>query len=79
MLTNYIQAAMAHAEYEKLPDNTWFGHIVGLDGVWANAATREDCRVELQSALEDWILFRLTNQFLIPTIDGISLVAAKVT
>jgi predicted RNase H-like HicB family nuclease len=49
-----------------------------LEGVWANAQTLEDCREELQSGLEDWIVFSLANGYPIPSLDGISLAPTKV-
>jgi predicted RNase H-like HicB family nuclease len=78
MLTEYINAAMRHATYKILEDGTYYGEIPGLQGVYANALTLEACRQELQSALEDWILFGLVNGFPIPAIDGLTLTAAKV-
>ena len=79
MLTDYIRAAMHHATYEKLDDNTFYGEIPGLDGLYANGPTLEACRDELESALEDWILFGLTNDFPVPAVDGIDLTAAKIS
>ena len=78
MLTDYIRAAMRRATYEKLEDSSYYGEIPGLEGVWANAQTLEACRDDLQSALEDWIMFSLTNNFPIPPIDGITLAATRV-
>ncbi len=78
MLTKYIQAAMKHAAYEQLPDGTWFGHVEPLQGVWAAEASRSAGEEELQSVLEDWIVFRLTNGFPIPAVAGLTLTAAKV-
>ncbi len=53
MLLDYIQAAMQRAKYEILPDDkTFYGHIPECQGVWANAATLEECRTELQEVLE---------------------------
>src|ERR1039458_4738859 len=63
MLTEYIEAAMRHAKYEIFPgDNTFYGEIGECKGVWANEATLEECREDLRSALEDWLLFSLTKQ-----------------
>ena len=59
MLTTYIQSAMKHAKYEILEDQTFYGEIVGFQGVYANADTLEMCREELQSALEGWIILGL--------------------
>jgi predicted RNase H-like HicB family nuclease len=74
MLTAYIQAAMHRATYEILPDNEgYYGEIPGVQGVYANAATLEACREELQSVLEEWLMLRLHDHLDIPDIDGIHL------
>lgn len=74
MLTAYIDAAMRKATYEILPDDgTYYGEIPGLQGVWANEATLEACREELKSALEDWMLYRLSKQLTLPVVDEIDL------
>ncbi len=77
-ITDYLHAAMCRATYEKIEDGTYWGEIPEVQGVWANEKTLEDCRDELQSALEDWILFSLVNDFDIPEVDGFTLYAAKV-
>ncbi|MCZ6651827.1 MAG: type II toxin-antitoxin system HicB family antitoxin [Planctomycetota bacterium] len=57
MLIEYINAALAIAKYEIVEDDgSIYGYIPRLKGVWANAATLEACRDELQSVLERWIL-----------------------
>lgn len=77
MLTKYFQAAMRRAKHE-----TWrttgpcYGHIPELQGVWANEATLEECREELESTLEDWILTGIWLKHPIPPIGG---VGVKVT
>lgn len=74
MLTEYIQAAMRKATYEILEDDgSYYGEIPGLQGVYANADSLEECREELQSALEDWILIGLQLRHTIPVVDGIDL------
>lgn len=74
MLTSYIQAAMHRATYQILSDDgSFYGEIPGFPGVWANASTLENCREELQSALEDWILIRLADRQFLPIVDGIEL------
>ena len=78
MLTEYIRAAMRHATYEILEDKTYYGEVPELLGVWANEDTLEGCRDELQSALEDWILFRVANNMPVPAIDGLELTVAHV-
>ena len=61
MLTEYINKNLNKAHYELIEVGTYFGAIPGLKGVWANAKKLEDCRRELQSVLEDWILFTLKD------------------
>lgn len=79
MLTPYIAAAMHHATYEILPDDgTYYGEIPGFQGVWANAASLEACRDELQEVLEDWILVRLWHQLSLPTVDGLELAVTPI-
>jgi predicted RNase H-like HicB family nuclease len=74
MLTDYIQAAMAKARFELLDNGEgYFGDIPGLDGLWANAETLEECRTELQGALETWILVGVWLHHEIPVVDGIDL------
>lgn len=67
MLTEYIRAAMHRATYEILPDDgTFYGEIPGFQGVYANAASLEECREQLQEVLEGWIILglRLGHAFL---------------
>ncbi|MBM3327838.1 MAG: type II toxin-antitoxin system HicB family antitoxin [Calditrichaeota bacterium] len=74
MLTDYIKAAMRRAKYEIIEDDgTFFGHIPEIQGAWGNAATLEECRDELESAVEDWILISFQHRLPIPIIDGIDL------
>ncbi len=79
MLSKYIQAAMNKARYEILPDDgSFYGEIVGFDGVYANADTLEACREELKDVLEGWILLRVSLHFPLPTVDGIGLPVGEV-
>jgi predicted RNase H-like HicB family nuclease len=72
MLLEYVRAAMAKAEYERLPDDrSYYGRIPGFKGVWANANTLKACRRELQRVLEDWILVTIRFNDRLPTVDGL--------
>jgi len=74
MFEKYVQAAMRQAQYEILEDDgSFFGHIPPLQGVWANEPTLEACREELESALEDWILFGISLHHSFPIIEGLEL------
>lgn len=79
MLTQYIQAAMRQAKYEILSDDgSFYGEISGFQGVYANAATLEDCREELAEVLEEWIVFRLSRNLSLPAAGGLKLAVEKV-
>ena len=79
MLTAYINAAMHNAHYDILEGGEgYIGKIPGLQGVWANADTLENCREELREVLEEWIILGLKMGHHIPNIDGIELNIEKV-
>ena len=78
MITEYIKAAMRQAQYEMLEDNTFYGEIDALTGCYANEDSLEACRDELESVVEDWILFSLTQQLPLPVVDGVKLEVKKV-
>jgi predicted RNase H-like HicB family nuclease len=73
MLIAYIQNAMRMAKYEILEDGQFYGEIPGFNGVWAQAETLEECREELQSALEDWIILGLRMGHKLPAVGGLEL------
>jgi len=74
MIRKYIQAAMENAKYEILPDDgTYYGEIPECSGVYSNAPTLEQCRNELEETLEEWVLFRVSRNRAIPTIEGIAI------
>lgn len=80
MITEYINAALENAHYEILPEGEgYFGNIPELKGVWANASSLEKCRTELKEVLEEWIIVGLRFGKSIPTMKGVSLVAAEDT
>src|SRR5216684_2830023 len=75
MLTDYyIREAMRVAHYEMMENGHFFATIPPLEGLWAEGATLEQSREELQSMLEDWIMIKLRfgdRDF--PAINGIDL------
>jgi predicted RNase H-like HicB family nuclease len=79
MLSKYIEAALRKAHSEILPDaEGFYGSIEGLQGVWANAESLEECREELRSVLEEWIVVGLRLGHKIPAVDGITLEVQEV-
>ncbi len=53
--------------------DAFFATMEGLDGLWAEAASLEECRDELKSSLEDWMLLKLRRGDRMPVIDEIDL------
>jgi predicted RNase H-like HicB family nuclease len=73
MWREYIKAAMRAAKYEILPDGTYYGEIPGFKGVYADNKNWEDCRNELKSVLEEWVLFQLWEGKPVPFVDGLDI------
>lgn len=73
ILSEYLERAMAQAEYDKLEDGTFSGRIASCKGVVAFGTTLRECEDELRSTLEDWLLVGLKLGHSLPVIDGIDL------
>ncbi len=73
MLSEYIQKALEKARYKVLDDGTWFAEISDFEGVWANAATVEECRHELVEVLEEWLVLTRRDRDAIPEIEGVGI------
>jgi predicted RNase H-like HicB family nuclease len=73
MLSAYLQKALEKARYKVLEDGSWFAEIPGFDGVWANAATVEECRHEFMEVLEEWLVLKIRDQDFIPEIEGVGI------
>lgn len=73
VIYKYIESAMGQAEYRKLEDGDFVGKIPCCRGIVAFGKTLEECKTELLSTLEDWIVFGLSNDFFIPIVNGIDL------
>ncbi|OLE53277.1 MAG: hypothetical protein AUG51_13995 [Acidobacteria bacterium 13_1_20CM_3_53_8] len=73
MISEYLDRALAQAEYDKLEDGTFSGRIASCTGVLAFGATLRECEDELRSTLEDWLLVGLKLGHMLPVVDGIDL------
>jgi predicted RNase H-like HicB family nuclease len=73
ILSEYIERALALAEYDKLEDGSFAGRIAACPGVVSFAATLRECEAELRSTLEDWVWLGLKMRHALPVIDGIDL------
>jgi predicted RNase H-like HicB family nuclease len=70
---------MRQAKYEILDDDgSFYGEIAICNGVYANAATLEECREQLEEVLEEWILLSVYKNLPLPVVDGIELTIHKV-
>jgi len=73
ILSDYLDRALAQAEYDKLEDGTFFGRIPACKGVVAFAATLRECEDQLRSVLEDWVLVGLKLGHDLPILSNINL------
>jgi len=72
-LTDYINSALACAEYDKLEDGSFMGRVPKCKGVIAFAKSLRECEDELRSTLEDWILVGIKLGHHLPVINEINL------
>ncbi len=71
MIREYMQTAMEQAHYEIIQDKEpFYGEIKACPGVWATGKTLEECRRNLERALEDWLLLSLAKGMPIPVVQG---------
>jgi predicted RNase H-like HicB family nuclease len=73
ILSDYVNAGMVLATYDKLEDGTFSGRIPNCPGVIAFGSTLRNCEDELRSTFEDWILVGIKLGHSLPTLDGIDL------
>jgi predicted RNase H-like HicB family nuclease len=73
ILSDYLENALAQAEYDKLEDSTFFGRIPNCKGVVAFGTTLRECETELRSTLEDWVLVGLKLGHSLPILNNLNL------
>jgi len=73
ILSEYLEKAIALAEFDKLEDGTFAGHIPACKGVVAFGGTLQECSGELRSTFEDWLVVGLKLGHPLPVIEGIDL------
>jgi len=67
MIQDFINTFLSQAQYEMIDDGKrFYAEIKSLRGVWATGRTLEECRANLLSALEGWLIFRLRNRLAVP-------------
>ena len=69
MITEYIQAALSRAKYEIIEDEeSYYGEVPELEGVWATGKTLEECRRNLADVIDSWLVLSLKRGLPIPPI-----------
>ncbi len=67
MIQDFLNTYLAKAKYEMIDDGkNFYAQISSLRGVWATGKTLEECRANLVSSLEGWLIFRLRNKLPVP-------------
>lgn len=67
MIQDFIDKFLSQASYEMIDSGKrFYAEIKALRGVWATGRTLEECRTNLLSALEGWLIFRLRNRLTVP-------------
>jgi len=67
MIQDYISNYLNKAKYELIDNGKrFYGEIKELRGVWATGKTLEECRQNLLTSLEGWIVLRLKKNLPIP-------------
>ena len=78
MIIDYIEAALDKAKYEIIEDEeSYYGEVPELQGVWATGKTLEECRRNLAEVIDGWIVIRLRKGLPIPPIGGCTIEEVK--
>lgn len=78
MILDYLSAALESAHYELIEDEEpFYASVPGLEGIWATGKSLEECRRNLSSAIEDWILFSVRMGAPLPPVAGVSLIVPE--
>lgn len=72
MIQQYINEALRIARYEFVEDGqTYFASVPGLQGVWSEGATIEECRQTLAEVIEDWVWAHIRHGIEVPAVNGV--------
>jgi predicted RNase H-like HicB family nuclease len=78
MLVEYIDEALKRAKYEIIDnDESYYGEIKELKGIWATAKTLEECREKLKDVVEGWILISVKKGLKIPKLGSVEIKETK--
>ena len=69
MIIEYIEEALRRACYEIIEDEeSYYGEIKELKGVWATGKSLEECRESLKAVIEGWIIISIKKDLPIPKL-----------
>lgn len=71
-----LAAVVDRAEYEPLPDEgSWYASIPddAFRGVWAKGQSQSGARLQLESALREWLSFRIWRNKSLPDVPGLDI------
>ncbi|RKY05583.1 type II toxin-antitoxin system HicB family antitoxin [Candidatus Poribacteria bacterium] len=75
MLIEFIEEALKRAKFEIIDDEEpFYGEVPELEGVWATGKTLEECRENLRTAIEEWILLSVSLGLPIPRLGDVEIV-----
>ena len=67
MIQDFISNYLNKAKYEIIDNGKrFYGEIKELKGVWATGKTLEECRKNLLTSLEGWLILRIKRNLPIP-------------
>lgn len=74
MLIEYIEEALKRAKYEIIEDEeSYYGEVSELSGVWATGKTLEECRENLKQTIEGWIIISIKKGLPLPKIGDLEI------
>ncbi len=74
MLIEYIEEALKKAKYEIIEDEeSYYGEVSELPGVWATGKTLEECRENLKQTIEGWIIISIKKGLPLPKIGDLEI------
>ena len=67
MIADFLTTNLNKADYEIIDGGKrFYGEIKSLRGVWAVGKTLEECRQNLMTTIEGWLIVRLRKNLPIP-------------
>lgn len=72
-LSQYVEAALKQAEYERDEDGIVIAQVPGASGFFAQGDTFEEARENLQGVIEGNVLLALHLGLSIPNIAGVTI------